>query len=113
MLRPAASEVRFSVQPQQEREIRDYDKKGKPRYSTRHWIEITNAGDQDAEEVVIEPVGEHTSMHLIADGTPTTIHARQTRRLNVAMSMGGTDPNVLRIRWTENGETKERDFHVG
>lgn len=59
ILRSAVSEVRFSVQPQQEREIRDYDKNGKPRYSTRHWIEITNTGDQDAEEVLFEPVGEH------------------------------------------------------
>jgi hypothetical protein len=113
ILRSAVSEVRFSVQPQQEREIRDYDKNGKPRYSTRHWIEITNTGDQDAEEVLFEPVGEHTSMHLISDGTPTTIHAGQTRRLNVAMSMGGSDPDILRIRWKENGETRERDFHVG
>jgi len=105
--------VRFSVQPQQEREIREYDNKGKPRYSTRHWIEITNTGGEDAEEVVFESVGDHTSMHLITDGTPTTIHAGQTRRLNVAMSMGGSDPDIVRIRWIENGENKERDFHVG
>jgi hypothetical protein len=61
--------------------------------------------------VVFEPVGEHSSMHLITDGTPTTVHAGQTRRLNVAMSMGGSDPDILRIRWTENGENKEHDFH--
>ncbi|MGY1828133.1 hypothetical protein [Blastococcus sp. SYSU DS0541] len=64
---------------------------------------MTNTGDQDAEEVVFEPVGEHSSMHLITDGTPTTVHAGQTRRLNVAMSMGGSDPDILRIHWTENG----------
>lgn len=29
------------------------------------------------------------------------------------MSMGGGDPDILRIRWTENGENRERDFHVG
>lgn len=105
--------VRFLVQPQQEREIRDYDKKGKPRYSTRHWIEITNTGDEDAEEVVFEPVGEQTSMHLATDGSPTTIHAGQTRHLNVMYTMGGGDADILGIRWIEGGEVREREFHVG
>jgi hypothetical protein len=113
VLRTTSTGVRFSVQPQQEREIRDYDKKGKPRYSTRHWIEITNAGDQDAEEVAFEVVGEHSRMFLATDGKPTTIHAGQTRRLNVEYTFGGGDPDILRIRWTEDGEQKARDFHVG
>ena len=113
ILNASASGVRFLVQPKQEREIRDYDKKGKPRYSTRHWIEITNSGDEDAEGVVFEPVSEQASMHLATDGSPTTIHAGQTRLLNVMYSMGGGDPDVLRIRWVEDGETREREFHVG
>ncbi|GAA2006317.1 DUF4062 domain-containing protein [Brevibacterium samyangense] len=107
------SGVQFAVQPQQEREIRDYDKKGKPRYKTRHWIEVTNNGGVDAQQVVFEPVGEHSGMFLVTDGTPTTVHAGQTRRLNVEHSMGGGDPEVLRIRWVEDGEDKEQDFHVG
>ncbi|MFI8352015.1 DUF4062 domain-containing protein [Streptomyces cyaneofuscatus] len=113
VLKVTDSEVRFSVQPRQEREIRDYDKKGKPRYSTRHWFEVTNAGSHDAEEVVFDSVGENASMYLAADGTPTTIHAGQTRRLNVARSMGGGGPEILRIQWKENGEEKGREFHVG
>ncbi|MGO3153464.1 MAG: DUF4062 domain-containing protein [Galactobacter sp.] len=107
------SEVQFTVQPQQEREIRDYDKKGKPRYKTRHWIEITNNSGVDAEQVVFETIGEHSGMFLVTDGSPTTIHAGQTRRLNVEHSMGGGDPDILRIRWVEDGEDKEQDFHVG
>ncbi|RRR86367.1 DUF4062 domain-containing protein [Streptomyces sp. RP5T] len=113
VLKAADRGVSFSVQPRQEREIRSYDKKGKPRYSTRHWLEITNDGGQDAEEVVFEPVGERISLHLATDGTPTTIHAGQTRLLNIVHSMGGGDPNILRIRWKENGENKDREFHVG
>lgn len=112
VVKVAESEVRFSVQPRQEREIRDYDKKGKPRYSTRHWLEITNVGGQDAEEVVFEPMGEQSGIYLATDGIPTTIHAGQTRRLNVARSMGG-GPGILRIQWKENGEEKGREFHVG
>lgn len=105
--------VRFSVQPQQEREIKDYDKKGKPRYTTRHWIEIANVGAEDAEQVVFEPVGEDSSLHLASDGSATTIHAGQTRRLNVMHMMGGGDSDILRIRWVEDDENKEREFHVG
>jgi hypothetical protein len=108
------SGVQLSVQPKQEREIRDYDKNGKPRYSNRHWIEITNnTGDVDAEQVTFEPVGERTSMHLLTDGKPTTIHAGQARRLNIAYTMGGGDPDILLVRWVENGEGAEREFHVG
>lgn len=108
-----ASGVRFHVQPQQEREIWDYDKKGKPRYKTRHWIEVTNTGDQDAHDVTFDAVGENPSMFILRGATPTTIHAGQTRRVNVENAMGGGDPDILRIRWTENSDTRERKFHVG
>ena len=52
-------------------------------------------------------------MMLAGADAPTVIHASQTRRLNVFHHMGGGDPDILRIRWTENGESKEQDFHVG
>lgn len=113
VLNRPASGVQYQVQPQQEREIRDYDKKGKPRYKTRHWIDVTNTGDQDAHEVTFDAVGENPSMFVLSDATPTTIHAGQTRRVNVEHMMGGGDPDILRIRWTENGEAREREFHVG
>ncbi len=113
VLNRPASGVQFQVQPQQEREIKDYDKKGKPRYKTRHWIDVTNTGDEDAQDVTFESVGENSSMFVLSDSTPTVIHAGQTRRVNVEHAMGGGDPDILRIRWTEDGETKEREFHVG
>lgn len=113
VLKTPATGVRFVVQPQQEREVSNVDAKGKPKYTTRHWIEITNTGDEDAENVSFEPVGEHTNMRLVRDERPTIIHPGQTRRLNVFHTMGGGDPAVLQIRWTENGEEKDRDFHVG
>ena len=105
--------VRISAQPQQEREVKSFDNKGKPRYSNRHWIEITNAGDEDATDVLFESVGDNSSMMLAGADAPKVIHAGQTRRLNVFHHMGGGDPDILRIRWIENGEPKEQDFHVG
>lgn len=109
----AKSGVRFTAQPQQERELKSYDNKGKPRYSTRHWIDITNTGEEDATDVRFEVVGEHSGMMLTNDETSTVIHAGQSRRLNVAHFMGGDDPDIIRIRWSENGDEKEREFHVG
>lgn len=111
VIRTASRGVKFLVQPQQEREVRGYDKKGNPRYATRHWIEITNDSDQDAEDVVFESVGEQSSLHLATDGTPTTVHAGQARRLNAMYTMGG-EPGVLRIHWSEDGQVRKHDFHV-
>lgn len=113
VLQPTTTGVKFQVQPKQEREVRDHDKKGNPRYTTQHWFEVTNAGSEDAHDVVFETVGEHPGMHLFTDGEPTVIHAGQTRILQAAYMLGGGDPNILRIRWSEDGEAKEREFHVG
>lgn len=104
--------IRFDVQPKQEREVRDYDKKGKPRYTTRHWIEVTNVGDADAQEVRFEPVGERSSMLVMTNEHPTVIHAGQTRTLGVEHVLAGGDPDVLRITWLNDGEEVSKDFHV-
>lgn len=113
MVTNASHGVRFSAQPHEEREIKDYDKKGKPRYTTRHWIEITNSGDQDATDVTFEVLGENPSMMLIGDDKPTTIHAGQTRRLHLIHYFQSGDPDIIRVQWDENGEKKQKDFHVG
>lgn len=113
VLAKKAAGVDFTVQPNEEREVKDYDKKGKPRYTTRHWVDVTNTGDEDAEDVTFESVGENSSMFLLGGDGPTVIHARQTRKVRLQYMMGGGDPSILRIRWTEDGEPKEREFHVG
>ena len=112
MIAPATG-VRFVVQPRQEREVIKVDSKGKSHYTTRRWIEITNTGDADAEDVTFETVGEHTGMRLLTDSAPTVIHAGQIRRLNVAYFLAGSDdPHVLRIRWAQDGQEQYKDFNV-
>lgn len=106
-------EVKLAAQPREKREIKDYDEKGKPRYTTRRWIEITNSGAEDATDVTFDIVGEHSSMMLTNADGPTTIHAGQTRRINVIYHMGGSDPDIIRIHWKEDGEKKAKEFHVG
>lgn len=104
--------VDLRVQPKQAREIKGFSRQGKPQYTTRHWIEITNQGSVDAEDVTFESLGD-SALHLGYDGTPTVIHAGQTRTLNTLYTFGGTEEPVLRVRWTDNGRTFERDYHVG
>lgn len=113
VLTTASQGVRFSAQPREAREIKDYDKTGKPRYTTRRWIEITNSGSEDATDVLFEVVGEHPRMMLLKARTPTTIHAGQTRQLQFIYYSGGDEPDILRIRWTENSQQRDKEFHVG
>ncbi|QXV63560.1 DUF4062 domain-containing protein [Amycolatopsis sp. TNS106] len=104
--------VDFDVQPQHEREFSGTDKRGKAKYSTRRWFDITNTSSVDAEAVQYEVVGESSSLHLAVGDSATVIHKGQTRRLPYMLTMGGEEP-VLRIKWTEDGEQQHKDFHVG
>lgn len=106
------SGVDLLVQPQQEREITSYSKKGAPRYKTRRWVDITNRGTSDADDVVVESVGEQPSVMVFGEDTPTVIHAGQTRRVSILFTNGEAAP-VIRIKWIEDGEPQEREFHVG
>lgn len=105
-------EVDLLVQPRQDREVKGFNRQGKPQYTTRHWIEITNRGAVDAENVTFESLGD-SALHLGREGTPTVIHAGQTRTLNTFYTFGGTEEPVLRVRWTYDGRAFERDYHVG
>lgn len=107
--------VDFRVQPQQEREVAGVNSKGAPRYTTRHWIEVTNVGSVDAVSVTFESVSgsEGSSMHVVSGDSPTTIHAGQTRRVDTFHTMGGGEAHILRISWVEADGQKHRDYHVG
>jgi len=104
--------VDFLVQPGQEREISGATPKGAPKYRTRRWLDVTNTGTRDAENVTFKAIHDGY-MILSSSREPTTIHKDQTRRLNVQYAASGSDGAVLRIQWTENGEDKQRDFAVG
>lgn len=105
--------VQFLVQPKDERELSNYDKKGKPKYTTRHWVEVTNNGSVDAEHVTFESVGESGMSVFSHEEGGVTIHAGQTRKVTTAYHFGGGgEPSILKISWVENGEPKEAEFHV-
>ena len=107
---PSRPLVDFQVQPRQERELTGMDNRGKPQYTTRRWLEITNGGSHDALDASFEAGGQ--GIHLVTPREPTVVHAGQTRRLNYSLSMGAREP-VLIISWTESGERRVKEFHVG
>lgn len=105
--------VDFLVQPHEQREQTEIDSKGKVKYATKHWIEVTNRGDQDAHGVVFEIPDAESSVHLGAGNEPTVIHRGQTRRVSVFHTWGGSGDPILRIRWVEANDEHHRDFHIG
>ena len=105
--------VDFVVQPHQEREVSGLDRKGAPRYKTKHWLDVTNTGSRDAQDVTYETDEDSGMVILGRRGGPTTVHRGQTRRLPVTFVMAGSGDPVLRIRWTEDGQDRRGDFHVG
>lgn len=105
-----SKEIDFLVQPKQEREV-TYDSKGKPKNQTRHWIEVTNRGTQDAQGVTFESVGQSTSLHLGDSEESTVVHHGQTRRINTFYTYGG-GASVLRITWNGKDGQQSKDYHV-
>lgn len=108
---PTGPAVEFLVQPQVEREVTGVDNRGKPKYSTRRWLEVTNRGSDDAHGVHFSSVGDPTPMHLGRGDEVTVIHAGQMRRVGIVMTMGGGD-SILRISWREGEGERSKDFYV-
>jgi hypothetical protein len=105
--------VDLLVQPQQEREMKGLSRQGKPQYSTRHWLEITNQGDQDAENFRVEVANPDAGLILAGDDGPTIIHRGQQRRVPVIMTWAGEGQPTVRLLWTEDGEEQSKEVHVG
>ena len=105
----SSSGVDFLAQPGEEREMKT-DSKGRVRYSTRRWLEITNRGSVDAEEVVIESLDP--GVHLGHSDGPIVIHGGQVRRIPMMRSLQAGEPKV-KISWVENGKAQEKVFFVG
>lgn len=105
--------VRLVVQPGSEREVSGFDRKGKPRYRTRRWVDISNRGNVDATDVTMQSVGEASGLLLMAPNTPTVINAGQSRRFAMGLAWGGPDDPKILLRWVDQGEHKKHEYHVG
>lgn len=100
--------VDFLVQPASER-VPETDSKGKLKYKTQRWVELTNRGDVDAEHVEVDAVeGLHFWLHWPG---PTTIQHGQTRKVPITYSMA-TSRAAIVVKWVENGEERTREFDI-
>jgi len=107
----ATGDVAWSVDHESERELKGYNNRGNPQYTTRHQIVITNRGGKTATAVTFKSVPEDSRMHLGAPDNPTDIYPGQSKRMSAVFVMGGAEPKLL-ISWTEDGQDRSEEFFV-
>lgn len=100
--------VDFLVQPASER-LPKTDSRGRLKYETKHWVELTNRGDVDAENVTVEAPPE-AGFWLHWTG-PTTIQHGQMRKVPLTFSMA-TSRAAIVVKWTESGTEHSRQFDI-
>ena len=105
---PSRSGVDFLVQPGSER-LPKTDSRGRLKYETKRWVDITNRGDVDAESVTVDAV-EGGNFWLHWPG-PTTIQHGQTRQVNVQYS-AATARAAIVVSWIENDQEHSRQFEI-
>lgn len=111
---PEASEkqgVAFKVQSQEKREPKELDKKGRMKYSTRHWYEVTNIGDTKAVNVKFAMSEDTQGVTLISPNAPISLPPRTTWNISVAYTLGMNQPRLV-ISWEEDGVSREATFDV-
>ncbi|BAQ29399.1 hypothetical protein BBM1340_10135 [Bifidobacterium breve MCC 1340] len=102
--------IRFKVDSKQERIQKSVDAKGRIKHDVKHWIEVTNVGDEAAESVTFEGRAEEGLLRLITDETrPIRLDPGSTWKIPFAIAMG-TAGLTLKIRWSEDGEEQEKEF---
>lgn len=85
------------------------DSRGRLKHRTKRWVDLTNRGTADAENVTVE-AAPGTALRVLWDA-PKTVQHGQTRRVPVAYSLGTTNPAVI-VSWTHEGETRQRQFDL-
>lgn len=100
--------VDFLVQPASER-LPKTDSRGRLRHETERWVELTNRGDVDAENVVVEAAPE-ANFWLHWPG-PSTVQHGQMRKVPVTYSMA-TSRAAIVVSWTEAGEQRSKQFDI-
>lgn len=107
----AVEDVAWSLDHKRERELTGYSKQGKPQYTTRHELVVTNRGKSTATGVTFAAAPEGTSMHLGVGSNPTDIYPGQSKTLPVMFTLGGAEPKLC-ISWIENGEPQSAELFV-
>lgn len=103
--------VRFRVDSKRERYEKEVDKQGKVKYKTRHWLEVTNIGDEAAKSVTFKGQTSSGLMRIKADEEPITLEAGAVWKIPVVYVMG-TSGQTLTIYWVEGEKEHSKTFNV-
>ena len=103
--------VVWKVQSRDEQEAKGIDNKGRMKYRTKHWYEITNVGDIEAVNTTFSMSKDTKGVLLSSSDKPVSIRPDTTWKINAVYMLGLTQPRLM-ISWDENGERKEQIFDV-
>lgn len=103
--------VRFRINSKSEQQPKGLDKRGKMRYTTKRWCEVTNIGDLAAESVSFEGQASSGVMQVLGEHQPITLEPGVSWKVPVLYSMG-TFGTKLTVRWVENNEEHSKTFDV-
>ena len=105
-----APEVKLVVQAGSDN-IPESDNRGRIRNRVHRYVEISNEGTVDAQELTAS-AGDR-NRNLLHDGDrPRTIHAGQTQRFPYYLDFSEGIPTHVLVKWTENDESRERSFDI-
>lgn len=102
--------IQFKVDSQEERIQKSVDARGRIKYETKRWLEVTNVGDTTAESVMFEARAEEGLLRLLNDAArPVRLEPGSMWRIPYVIGMG-TAGLKLKIRWTEGDEQQDKEF---
>lgn len=111
MVNPQDQGVVLRVQSRADREAQGLDRKGKMKYVTKHWYEITNEGDVDAKNMTFAMSEDTLGVILEAPQNAISLKPGTMWKLDVNYTLGMTQPRLV-VSWAEDGEQKEQVFDV-
>lgn len=108
---PAGKPVDFTAQPGQERLPNGFTRGGQPKWTIKHWADVTNVGTEDAHNVRFRTAEENSPMWLHTEEA-SLFPKGQTRRISYTLGMSEGE-QIIRVIWTRDGVEDFKDLHVG
>lgn len=103
--------VYFRVESKSEQVQKKTDKRGKIKYETKHWYEVTNAGDIAAKSVTFKGQCESGQLFLTSEDAPITIEPQGQWKIPFVCTYG-TSGKKLTVNWIESDAAQSKTFDV-
>ena len=102
--------AQFRVQSKQSQQLKETDSRGRAKYTTKHWLEVTNIGDSAAENVTFRAEATSGPIFLVTPEQPIRLDPNVTWKLNFDLTLGTSGRLQLIISWDENEDHKTERF---